>query len=59
MVKWKEVIVEVEKAGDQIPLIDEVELLAHDRETGVKAIVDKSNMNTICVVKKDNQLLQH
>jgi len=57
--KWKEVVLEVEKADDQIPVVDEVTLLAHDRETGFKAIVNRKTMDTICVVKQDNQIVQH
>jgi len=57
--KWKEIVLEVEKAGELIPLVDEVILLAHERETGVKAIVDRKTMNTICVVNQENQIVQH
>jgi len=42
-----------------IPKVEEVPLEAHERETGFKAIVDKSNMNTLCVVPNDNQIVQH
>ena len=43
----------------KIPKVDEVPLIAHERDTGCKAIVDLSTMETICVVKKDNQIIQH
>jgi len=54
--KWIETVV---AKSDEIPLVEEVKLDAHDRPTGVKAIVDKSTMNTICVVKEENQIIQH
>jgi len=57
--KWKEIVLEVSKADEQLPLVDEINLLAHDRETGVKAIVDRKTMDTICVVKNENQIVQH
>jgi len=56
--KEKSVEILLEKP-DQIPKVEEVTLLAHDRETGSKAIVDMSTMDTICVVKQDNQIIQH
>jgi len=56
VVKAKEVLVE---ANNQIPKVDEVELLAHDRETGCKAVVDLNTMETICVVNKNNKIVQH
>lgn len=56
MAKSHEILVE-EK--NQIPKVDEVELFAHDKETGTKAIVDLNTMETICVVKKDNRIIQH
>jgi len=58
-VKWKEIVLEKEKAADLLPLVDEVKLIAHERETGYKAIVDKMTMDTICVIKQDNQIVQH
>ena len=51
-----EIVIE---ADDKIPTIEEVELEAHDRDTGHKAVVDKSTMDTICVVPKDNYIIQH
>jgi len=52
----KEVILE---NGSKLPKVDEVPLMAHERDTGTKAIVDLTTMETICVVKKDNQIIQH
>ncbi|GAH31930.1 unnamed protein product, partial [marine sediment metagenome] len=43
----------------QLPTVEEVPLNAHDRETGYKAVVDLSTMDTICVVPNDNQIVQH
>jgi len=54
--KSKEVLVTPEVL---VPEVEEVNLQAHDRETGVKAVVDKSTMETICVVPIDYQLIQH
>ena len=54
--KVKDVVILEDK---QLPTIEEVSLLAHDRETGYKAVVNKSNMDTICVVPNDNQIVQH
>lgn len=56
IVKIKEVVVNKE---NQIPLVDEVSLIAHERETGYKAVVDKSNMETICVIPNVHQIVQH
>jgi len=56
LVRPKEILVEVE---NQIPKVDEVELDAHERDTGYKAVVDLNTMETICVVKKDNRIIQH
>jgi len=44
---------------DEIPLVDEVELLAHERSTSHKAIVDLTTMNTLCIVPKKNKIIQH
>lgn len=54
--KTKEILVTPEVI---IPEVEEINLQAHDRETGVKAIVDKTNMNTLCVVPQDNHIVQH
>jgi len=54
--KWEEV--EIKKA-DEVPLVDEVTLLAHERETGYKAIVNRQSMDTICVVPDTHQIVQH
>ena len=54
--KWEEV--EIKKA-DEVPLVDEVTLVAHERETGYKAIVNRQNMETICVVPATHQIVQH
>jgi len=56
LVKTKELLIEAE---NQIPKVDEVELDAHERDTGYKAVVDLNTMETICVVKKDNRIIQH
>lgn len=56
MARAKEVLIEDNK---QIPLVEEVELFAHERETGCKAVVDMTSMDTICVVNKENKLIQH
>ena len=56
MAKSQEVVVGKE---NQLPKVDEVELFAHDRETGTKAVVDLNTMETICVVNKENQIIQH
>jgi len=56
MTQWKEYII---KTKEEVALVDEVTLLAHARETGYKAIVDRTSMNTLCVVKEANQIIQH
>jgi len=56
MTKWVETKVE---EPNQVPVVDEVTLIAHDRETGYKAVVDKTTMDTICVVPMEYQLVQH
>lgn len=50
--------IEIQKA-EELPIVDEVELFAHDRQTGYKAIVDRTTMNTICVVPFGHQIIQH
>jgi len=51
---------EITIAGVQeLPIVEEVKLEAHDRDTGYKAIVDKNTMQTLCVVKNDNMIIQH
>lgn len=59
MAKYIEVKMDDLKKISQIPEVEEVPLEAHDREVGYKAIVDKSNMNSICVVPNKNQIIQH
>jgi len=54
--KWKEIVLET---GKELPSIDEVKLFAHDRETGYKAVVDKSTMDTICVIPNDYAVIEH
>jgi len=54
--KVKDVVILEDK---QLPNVEEVPLSAHERETGYKAIVDKTTMDTICVVPNDNQIVQH
>lgn len=54
--KWIETTV---TKTEEIPLVDEVVLEAHERPTGVKAVVDRTTMDTICVVREDNQIIQH
>jgi len=56
MTKWIDVEI---KEPKEVPLIDEVTLIAHERETGYKAVVNKMNMETICVIPKKYQLVQH
>jgi len=51
-------IVVVEKA-EELPPVEEVVLTAHDRETGAKAVVNKNNMETICVVSENSKLIPH
>jgi len=54
--KAKEILI---TEADTIPLVDECPLSAHERETGFKAIVDKTTMNTICVVPVEHGIIQH
>jgi len=56
LVRPKEILIEAE---NQVSKVDEVELDAHERDTGYKAVVDLNTMGTICVVKKDNRIIQH
>lgn len=56
MIKWLDTEI---KDLEEVPLIDEVTLIAHERETGYKAVVDKTTMNTICVVPMKFQSVQH
>jgi len=57
MVKLVEV--KVQNEAGILPQIEEIKLMAHDRETGYKAVVNTSNMETICVVPQDNAIVQH
>lgn len=43
----------------QIPLVAEEKLSAFDRPTGYKAIVDKTTMDTLCLVRNNNHIIQH
>jgi hypothetical protein len=54
--KAKEILI---TEAETIPLVDECPLSAHERETGYKAIVDKTTMNTICVVPIEHGIIQH
>ena len=52
---WEETILK----ENEVPLVEEVPLIAHERETGYKAVVDKTTMDTICVVPMKYQLVQN
>ena len=54
--KVKDIVVLEDK---QLPKVKEEALFACDRDTGFKAIVDLSTMDTLCVVPNDNQIVQH
>jgi hypothetical protein len=46
-------------SNDQIPLVAEEKLSAFDRPTGYKAIVDQTNMSTLCIVRNNQHFIQH
>lgn len=54
--KWEEVKLE---SPNKVSPIEEVKLEAHDRDTGFKAVVDKTTMNTICVIPDAYAIIPH